>query len=32
MNELQIFNNPQFGEIRTLTENGKSTACGAENN
>ncbi len=30
MNELQIFNNPQFGEIRTLTENGKTLFCGKD--
>lgn len=28
MNEIQIFNNPQFGEIRTLSENGKILFCG----
>lgn len=27
MNELQIFNNPEFGEIRTITENGKTLFC-----
>lgn len=31
MNELQIFRNPQFGEIRTFTEqNGSVTFCGAD--
>ena len=28
MNELQIFNNPEFGEIRTLNENGVPLFCG----
>ena len=28
MNELQIFNNPEFGEIRTLDENGVPLFCG----
>ena len=28
MNELQIFQNPQFGEIRTITENGVTLFCG----
>ncbi len=28
MNELQIFNNPEFGEMRTLEENGKVLFCG----
>ena len=27
MNEIQIFNNPQFGEIRTLEEKGKVLFC-----
>lgn len=27
MNELKIFNNPKFGEIRTITENGKTLFC-----
>lgn len=30
MNELQIFKNPQFGEIRTLEENGKPLFCGSD--
>lgn len=30
MNELQIFNNPKFGEIRTITENGKTLFCGKD--
>lgn len=28
MNELMIFNNPEFGEIRTIEENGKVLFCG----
>lgn len=28
MNELQIFNNPEFGEIRTITEEGRTLFCG----
>ena len=28
MNELQIFENPEFGEIRTLEEDGKVLFCG----
>lgn len=27
MNELQIFENPKFGEIRTITEDGKTLFC-----
>lgn len=27
MNELMIFNNPEFGEIRTITEKGKTLFC-----
>ena len=27
MNELQIFQNPQFGEIRTITEDGVTLFC-----
>ena len=27
MNELMIFNNPEFGEIRTIEENGKVLFC-----
>lgn len=27
MNEIQIFNNPQFGEVRTIDENGKVLFC-----
>lgn len=30
MNELQIFNNPQFGEVRTITENGVTLFCGSD--
>lgn len=30
MNELQIFNNPEFGEIRTITEEGKTLFCGKD--
>ena len=30
MNELQIFNNNQFGEIRTITENGTTLFCGSD--
>lgn len=30
MNELQIFNNPEFGEIRTITEGDKTLFCGAD--
>lgn len=30
MNELQIFNNPEFGEIRTLEENGAVLFCGID--
>ena len=28
MNEIQIFNNPEFGEIRTINENGNVLFCG----
>lgn len=27
MNDLMIFNNPEFGEIRTITEDGKTLFC-----
>lgn len=27
MNELQIFNNNEFGQVRTITENGKTLFC-----
>ena len=30
MNELMIFNNPEFGEIRTVEEDGKILFCGAD--
>ena len=30
MNELQIFSNPQFGEIRTIEENGRVLFCGKD--
>lgn len=30
MNDMQVFNNPRFGEIRTITENGKTLFCGAD--
>lgn len=30
MNELTIFNNPEFGEIRTLEENGAPLFCGSD--
>ena len=30
MNELQIFQNPQFGEIRTITEDGVTLFCGKD--
>ena len=30
MNELTIFNNPAFGEIRTVRVNGKPYAVGAD--
>lgn len=30
MNNLQVFNNPAFGSVRTLTENGKTLFCGAD--
>lgn len=30
MNELQIFNNPDFGEVRTLEENGVVMFCGTD--
>lgn len=30
MNELQIFNNPEFGEIRTIAENGEVLFCGKD--
>lgn len=30
MNELKIFNNPDFGEVRTLEENGTVLFCGSD--
>ena len=30
MNELQIFNSPEFGEIRTINENGAVLFCGSD--
>lgn len=30
MNEIQIFNNPEFGEIRMLTENDKTLFCAGD--
>ena len=30
MNELQIFTNSEFGEIRTITEDGKTLFCGKD--
>lgn len=30
MNELQIFNNPDFGEVRTLTKDGAVLFCGRD--
>ena len=30
MNKLQIFNNPDFGEVRTLEKNGKVLFCGSD--
>lgn len=30
MNNLQIFNNAQFGEIRTIDENGTVLFCGSD--
>ncbi len=30
MNELKIFNNEQFGEIRTIEENNKVLFCGSD--
>ena len=30
MNELQVFNNPDFGEMRTLEENGAVLFCGKD--
>ncbi len=30
MNDIQIFNNPEFGEIRTIEENGVPLFCGSD--
>lgn len=30
MNELQIFNNPEFGEVRAITEDGRTLFCGKD--
>ena len=30
MGKLQIFNNSEFGEIRTLDDNGKTLFCGSD--
>ena len=30
MNEIQMFNSAEFGEIRTIEENGKTWFCGAD--
>lgn len=30
MNKLQVFNNPEFGQVRTLEENGVVLFCGAD--
>ena len=30
MNELMIFNNPEFGEVRTIEEDGKVLFCGKD--
>lgn len=30
MNKLQIFNNEQFGQMRTITENGNTLFCGSD--
>lgn len=30
MSELQVFNNPEFGNIRTITEGGKTLFCGKD--
>ena len=30
MNELQIFNNPEFGEVRTIIEDGAVLFCGSD--
>ena len=30
MNDLQLFNNPRFGDVRTLTEDGNTLFCGSD--
>lgn len=30
MNEMQVFNNPEFGEVRTIEENGIILFCGSD--
>lgn len=30
MNQLQIFNSPEFGQVRTITENGKVLFCASD--
>nr|DAH42575.1 MAG TPA: repressor domain protein [Caudoviricetes sp.] len=30
MNEMQVFNNPEFGEVRTIEENGAILFCGSD--
>lgn len=30
MNNLQVFSNPAFGDIRTLEENGEVLFCGSD--
>lgn len=30
MNEMQVFNNPEFGAIRTIEENGTVLFCGSD--
>ena len=30
MNELKVFNNPEFGKVRTITEHGKTLFCGSD--
>lgn len=30
MNEIKIFQNSRFGEIRTITEDGRTLSCGSD--
>lgn len=30
MNELKVFNNPEFGKVRTITEQGKTLFCATD--